>query len=176
MTDCAGIQHRKKKGPRTGRGGNTGQQNDFIQESNQSIVVVVSVRETREIPFSGEDEDLFSGGQGGGGSGCSEGNSPDEPSRWEEKRREDRIGERRREEERKKRKEKKKDERKRRNRRRRRRGRGSVESERVGVEVREEEEMKLKSGRRTPLSPSVSDRERYIYTYRVQYGVQEETP
>lgn len=72
-------------------------------------------------------------------------------------------------------KEKKKDERKRRNRRRRRRG--SVESERVGVEVREEEEMKLKSGRRTPLSPSVSDRERDIYIHtEYGYGVQEETP
>ena len=72
----------------------------LYRESIQSIVVVVSVRETREIPFSGEIEDLFFGRSGGGG--CSEGNSPDEPSRWEEKRREDRIGEREEKRERKK--------------------------------------------------------------------------
>ena len=78
------------------------------------------------------------------------GQSPDEPSRWGGKRREDRIGEREEKRER-----KEKDERKKgRNRRRcreRKRERGSVES---GSE-REEEEMKLKSGRRTPLSGRV---------------------
>lgn len=39
----------------------------LYRESIQSIVVVVSVRETREIPFSGEIEDLFFGRSGGGG-------------------------------------------------------------------------------------------------------------
>lgn len=51
---CGNSTPEKKKDPGQA-GANAGQQNDFIQEFNQSIVVVVSVRETREIPFSGED-------------------------------------------------------------------------------------------------------------------------
>ena len=55
----------------------------LYRESIQSIVVVVSVRETREIPFSGEIEDLFFGRSGG--MDMLRGQSPDEPSRWEGK-------------------------------------------------------------------------------------------
>ena len=76
------------------------------------------------------------------------GQSPDEPSRWGGKRREDRIGEREEKRERKKKMREKKGETE--EDAERERERGSVES---GSE--REEEMKLKSGRRTPLSGRV---------------------
>lgn len=66
MTDCAGIQHRKKKDPGQTEEEMQASRMILYRESIQSIVVVVSVRETREIPFSGEIEDLFFGRSGGG--------------------------------------------------------------------------------------------------------------